>query len=239
MKVVINPAYKRIEDFIQNIPDVFKASGEILYEGRNLLKRFKTGNTYLIVKRFKTPHLINRFAYAYLRKSKACRSYECAFRLLENGINTPDPIAFTEDYKGGLLAYSYYISDEITEAYEIREFWFHPEKLTEEAFVLEAFGRFTADMHKKKILHKDYSSGNILYKIHDGKVMFYLVDINRIRFDKPVSEEEGYESLKRLWLNDDVFILIARSYAKAMGYDINHAVERILYYKNSFMKRYT
>jgi tRNA A-37 threonylcarbamoyl transferase component Bud32 len=236
MKVVINPSYKHIEDFIQKIPDVFEASGEIIYEGRNLLKRFKTNGRNLIVKRFKKPHLINRFAYAYLRKSKACRSYTCAFKLLANGIHTPTPIAFIEEYKHGLLAHSYYISDEIRDAHEIREFWFHPEKLTEEAFVLEAFGRFTADIHKKKIVHKDYSSGNILYKVHDGKVIFYLVDINRMRFDKPVSEEEGYRSLRKLWLNDDVFILIAHSYAEAMGYDMKHATERILYYKNAFMK---
>jgi tRNA A-37 threonylcarbamoyl transferase component Bud32 len=238
MKVVINPAYKDMDGFIRNIPAVFEASGEIIYEGRNLLKRFTTNGRSLIVKRFKKPHLINRFAYAYLRKSKACRSYNCAFKLIANGIHTPTPIAFIEEYKHGLLTCSYYISDEIKDAHEIREFWFHPEKLTEEAFVLEAFGRFTAGMHKKKVMHKDYSSGNILYKVHDGKVTFYLVDINRMRFDKPVSEEEGYKSLRKLWLNDNVFILIAQSYAEAMGYDINHTTERILYYKNTFMERF-
>ncbi|MDR1403014.1 MAG: lipopolysaccharide kinase InaA family protein [Tannerellaceae bacterium] len=238
MKIIVNPAYRGVEKAIRQIPGVFERSGELVYKGRNILKRFRADNANLIVKRFKKPHLINRFAYVYVRKSKACRSYEYAFKLLENGIHTPAPIAFMEEYKYGLLTFSYFISEEITEAREIREFVLHPEKLAGEAFVLDAFGRFTAGMHQKKICHNDYSPGNILYRTGEGgEVTFYLVDINRMRFNKSVPEEKGYRNFKALWLPDAAFVLIAHSYARAMGYALARATERILYYKNSFMKR--
>lgn len=237
MKVVINPKYEYLEDFIKHLPETFENSGEIIYEGRNILKRFEAKGVSFIVKRFKIPHLFNRFVYSYIRKSKAFRSYHYAHRLLDNSINTPEPIAFIEEFNLGLLSYSYYVSKEITDAHEIREFWYDP-TLEGRSYILEAFGRFTAEMYKKNILHKDYSSGNILYKTTNDKVIFYLVDINRMRFDEPIKEEEGYKSLRRLWLNDEVFTVIAQSYAFTMGYNITYAVKKILYYKNAFMGDY-
>ncbi|MDH6303388.1 tRNA A-37 threonylcarbamoyl transferase component Bud32 [Parabacteroides sp. PF5-5] len=234
MKVIINPEYEHLSDFINTIPKVFNTSGEIVYEGRNILKRFEVVNVRFVVKRFKVPHLVNRIVYSSIRKSKACRSYIHAFKLQKYGINTPTPIAYIEEFKGGILSYSYYISAEIADAHEIREFYFDP-VIGNRAHILDAFGTFTANMHKKNILHKDYSSGNVLYKLKDNTLEFFLVDINRMQFGRSISEEKGYENFRRLWLSDEVFTVIARSYAQAMGYDINHAVERILYYKKKFM----
>jgi serine/threonine protein kinase len=38
--------------------------------------------------------------------------------------------------------------------------------------ILEAFAAFTVDLHKKGVLHLDYSAGNILFDRREGSVVF-------------------------------------------------------------------
>lgn len=235
MRIVVNPTYEYLRPFIETIPAVFESSGESIHQGRNVLKRYQTRLYSVIVKSFKVPHVLNRFIYASVRKSKAFRSYMYAVKLLERDIQTPAPIAYIEEYKCGLLR-SYYISEEIKKVREMRDFWENP-VIGDRLPVLISFGRFTAQMHRKQVLHRDYSAGNILYGEKDGEIFFSLVDINRIRFDHPVGEEEGYKNFERLWLSDECFDIIARSYAESMGYDVNHAVERVMHYKNKLMNK--
>lgn len=235
MKIVISPEYEHLRSFVESIPSTFENSGDIIHQGRNILKEFSVDELSVIVKSFKPPHLINRIAYATVRKSKAFRSYSYALELLKREIQTPKPIAYLEEYNHGLLR-SFYISEKVWNVHEMREFWVDPE-IGDRYPILVAFGKFTADMHKKSVLHKDYSAGNILYRIENGKIFFTLVDINRIRFDRFVTEEEGYKNMERLWLPDECFRVIARSYAECMGYETDHAVERILYYKDCVMNK--
>ncbi len=65
---------------------------------RNKIKLFELEGKTINIKSFKIPHLINKIAYKYFRKSKARRSYEYANRLIENGIGTPQPIAYAENF---------------------------------------------------------------------------------------------------------------------------------------------
>lgn len=234
MKIVINPSYKFLENFIYSLPDNFEKSGDVIYEGRNILRQYTIKNLSVIVKRFKRPGLINRIAYRFFRLSKAHRSYQYGIELRRRGILTPQPIAFIEKHNFGLTD-SYYVSLESPFKRTMREFWFNPE-IGDRHFILEAFGKFTSQMHQKEVLHLDYSAGNVLFDVEDGIPVFSVVDINRMRFGK-VTEEEGYKSFKRLWLPNDVYIAIAKSYAAAHKYNEAHAIERICYYKNCFMKR--
>lgn len=234
MKLTVNPKYKYLEPFLQELPAVFDRTGEVLYEERNVLRRYHAQGTCLVVKRFKRPHLVNRFVYAWFRESKARRSYEYGMELLRRGVCTPEPVAYIENRCCGLTD-SYYISLDAGLPRVVREFWTTPE-IGERAFILDAFARFTADMHKKGVLHLDYSAGNILFDVKDGLPVFSLVDINRVSLGKPVSEEDGYRNFRRLWFPHDTYVLLARAYAAACGYDEAHAVERICYYKDEFMK---
>lgn len=62
------------------------------------------------VKSFKRPHILNRFIYAWFRKSMAERSYGNALRLLGMGIGTPAPIAYLVYKNAKGVNRSYYIS---------------------------------------------------------------------------------------------------------------------------------
>lgn len=234
MKILINPAYRQLEAFVQEVPDRFSREGTLIFQGRNQLKRFVVQGEKLIVKSFRPPHVLNRVVYATIRPSKAYRSFTYGLELCKRGISTAVPIACIEEFHRGLVR-SFYITEEIEEVREMRDFG-TGERVEKQEEILAAFGKFTADMHKKQVLHKDYSAGNILYGMRNGQPVFFLVDINRVRFDRPVGEEEGYKSFDRLWLTDEAYTLIARSYAEAMGYDQAHAVEQVRRYKNLFMR---
>lgn len=96
MKVVINVSYKRHSDFIQSLPFRNDMFGTILQNKRNTISLIDVGGEKWVAKRFKCPTPFNRFAYTFLRKSKAERAYRNAFRLLEMGYDTPVPIAYIE-----------------------------------------------------------------------------------------------------------------------------------------------
>ena len=55
MKVVINPKYNFLTDFIYHLPGCFFKDGETIYQGRNILKKYDIQGYRLIVKRFKRP----------------------------------------------------------------------------------------------------------------------------------------------------------------------------------------
>jgi serine/threonine protein kinase len=222
MKIVINTQYKFLEDFIRNIPEIFEKEGELVYQARNKLKVYDVNGLKVIVKSYKRPHLINRIAYTFFRPSKAKRSYEYAFRLLSNHVDTPDPVAYLEDYTCGLLDRSYYISL-FKEDYDHIRLYMTGEK-TDPVLITE-LSEFIADFHKKGIHFLDISPGNILQKKENGHFKFCLVDINRMQFKTTIPERTRYKSFKKLSSNPDVIIEIARQYAKSARLNGNKMIK--------------
>ena len=99
------------------------------------------------------------------------------------------------------------------------------------------FARFTADMHEKQILHKDYSPGNILFdRQPDGSVAFEIVDINRMVFDKPVGLDTACRNFCRLWGKEGFFVLLAKEYAKARGLDEDKCIRFTVRYWKRFWR---
>ena len=82
---------KIIADVVRNFDDFYGGEGE-----RNTIKNVTTQDLVLNIKSFKVPHLVNRIAYSFFRKSKANRSFEYANDLIKKGIKTPKPFAYFE-----------------------------------------------------------------------------------------------------------------------------------------------
>lgn len=154
-----------------------------IYDGRrNRLRRMPApdGRGNIIVKAFGVPNIINRWAYAHLRPSKARRSYYNALRLEQAGFSTPRPEAYIEVRRGGRLYQSYYISREV-DAPQIR----HWERRPDAAPMLEAFADDIVRLHRSGILHKDFSPGNILVSgSAESGYRFYYIDLNRMVFNE-------------------------------------------------------
>ena len=60
MRVIVNPKYAHLQKEIEEIPRSFQEKGDVVYDGRNVLKRIGLGSIDVVVKSFKKPHIINR-----------------------------------------------------------------------------------------------------------------------------------------------------------------------------------
>jgi len=234
IQIKVNDQFSFLQDYIKTLPTLkFQEEGDLVYKARNEVRLIEKEGLKIVVKKFKVPHLVNQVAYSCFRKSKARRSYEYAEILIQKRIPTPQPVAYIEVRKLGLLQDSYYISLECPYTRMMREFW-EPD-LNGREDIIKAFAKFSVKLHDSGILHVDFSPGNILFDKNEDGIHFSLVDINRMKF-VPVNEELGYKNFERLWFGENAFRLLAREYALERGFNPNHAVDRMLYYKNKFMK---
>lgn len=236
-KIVINQDYALLEDFLRELPFHFEQEGDTIYDSRNTIKTFVVQNIHLNVKSFKTPHLINQFAYATLRKSKARRSYEYALQLLQLGINTPTPIAYIEYSKPLLLKNSYYVSEHTHFDGEMRVL--QKGTLEEHKELITLFARFTAKLHQAKVLHFDYSPGNILFVREGNDYSFFLVDLNRMEFGKEIGLKEAAENFRRLWGSDEMITFFAKEYASIRNFNKSEFISLVFKYRVEFWSKFT
>lgn len=216
----INPHYKhsqKLRDFIKRLPEFFGNEGETLYDERNIIKSFNVcidGNNEekIVVKRYKCPNIIQQIIYSFFRKSKAERAFSYGMQLEEAQISTPLPIAYFEEWKGGLFKYGYYLSG-YDNAPAIRE-----ELIEKEDFnktMAEDFAVFSATLHNKGILHHDLNSTNVLYHRSDCNehYTFSVIDINRMTFKKgKLTLSECLDNLTRFTGRMDLFEYVLQKY---------------------------
>ncbi len=234
MKIVLNPAFESLRSFVEEIPQNFEKEGYTIYKGRNEIKVFKVDEIEINVKRYKIPILVNRIIYTFFRKTKGVRAFKYPRRLLIQGFETPEPIAYIELKRWGLINFSFFISVHSPYSHSFYEFGnAHIDECKE---IVIAFARFTAQLHDSGIYHKDYSPGNILFEKINGEFHFSLVDINRMYFGK-VGIKKGCANFARLWGQTDFFVLLAEEYAKARGFDKEECIRLVLKMRNKFWKR--
>lgn len=216
MKVVVAKPYKAHE--IINLIDSFEDTGDTFYAKRNIIKIFKIGKEAWNVKAFKIPHLINKLAYRYLRKSKAQRSFEYANYLIKNDILTPKPIGYVLKYVLFGLGESFYISENLQYDLTFREL-IHDKNYPDREDILNQFTEFTFKLHEKGIHFLDHSPGNtLIVKKESKKYDFYLIDLNRMKFGV-MDFETRIQNFANLTLTDDMITIISKKYAKLMDED--------------------
>jgi len=225
MNLVVHPDYKHLTDWLKEIPSFFSTQGETIYNKRNILKVFETDCGKIVVKSFRIPIVFNRFAYSFLRFSKAKRSYLYGLEIMKKGFDIPQPIAYLELFKIGLLSGSYYVSFH-TDYLSMKYFSFIKKINEEDIDILRAFANFTAQLHDKGIYHKDYSNGNILFKKEGENILFHLIDLNRMQFKK-VTEKMAYRAFHRLDLSIDMLEVVAKEYAFQRRMDVKKSIYEI------------
>lgn len=236
--ITVNPKYESLRAFLERIPTVFEHEGREIYNDRNVIKVLDAPNgTALNVKRYCVPKGPNRLVYSLgIRKPKGLRAFRYPQRLLAAGIDTPEPVAYIEERRGGLLGFSFFISLQCSYEHTLKDVG-NAEAGTYEALA-EALGRFTASMHDKQLMHRDYSPGNVLYHVDaDGHYHFSLVDINRMHFGS-VDQRQGCLNFIRLWGPKRFFELLVRAYAEARGFDSDACVAFALERRRQFWTRY-
>jgi hypothetical protein len=240
MKINIHTNFQKHKLNLLKFITVFNTSGILFGDGkRNTIKLFELEGYTINIKSFKVPNLINKIAYKYFRKSKARRSYEYALRLLENGIGTPKPIAFFENFDFIGLKDSYYISEHLDSDLTFRELVEIPD-YPDHATILRQFTRFSFDLHEKGIEFLDHSPGNTLIKKNpNGEYDFYLVDLNRMNFKPALDFESRMKNLSHLTPKKDMIEIMSNEYATFYTSQTEELIVREMWlHTTNFQERY-
>lgn len=237
MKITLNVHTPGLRSFVEGLPECLGSSGEVLHDGRNTIRAFTTGEGRVVVKKYKRPGLFNRLVYTFLRKSKARRAYEHALRLRALGIDSPEPLAWAETRRGGLLEEAYFVcryTDYTPLCDATRRF---PQADT--LPLLTAFARFAATLHEKGVLHEDFNHSNILYRIdpETGVYRFQLIDANRMKFRRRVGERASIVNLRRLSCPGAAYLYILDAYSEARGWNASDTILRGAIFRLLFGRR--
>jgi len=224
--ICVNPLYDSKKEQLLQLADNFEQEGEVLVKGsRNIIKTNYLEGDKVNIKYFKKPNFFNAIVYSLIRPSKARRSFEYAQYLLKNGILTPQPLAYIEEKSGAGLGESYYICKHIDYDFTFRELIHDPLFPNREA-ILEQFTEFTYTMHEARINFLDHSPGNtLIVDKGDGKYDFYLIDLNRMKFED-MGIKARMDNFKKLWPSRTMVKIIAVKYAELTGksYEELHAI---------------
>lgn len=220
---------------IKHLIEMFPYEGTLIQAGRNSIKKFDINGKSISVKSFKKPHFINSFAYKYIRKSKARRSFENAEKLLSLGINTPTPIGYQEFSNIFGIGRSYYACEHLTTTVTLRDVLVSSQCINKEE-VLEQYTAFMFELHQKGIEFIDSTPGNILLeKMPYGSYKFYLVDLNRMKFhDNPLSFFDRMKNLSKLTEETPIIHQIEQIYSKFYKQDPESIYQTILYYRSRY-----
>lgn len=210
-KIVVNKPYKAaLGDFVKSIPASNEQLGQVIYAGRNTIYHINVDGIDLSIKSFKVPMLINRIAYTFFRKSKARRSYEHAVALQQMAFDTPDPVAYIETYKHGLLERSYYVCLMLTDAQNIRQWETRPDC----DLIIEGTSQLMVRLHRAGVFHRDFTPGNILYT---PDYRFYLIDINRMQIGGNICMRTMLKNFNGINEDFDALRVLALRYAAIAG----------------------
>ncbi len=150
----------------------------------------------IVIKEFRSTG-VNLLKSLFLR-GKAFKAWHGAVALVERGIETPPPVAYLEKRKGLFLDQSFFLAERVSGVEEIR-FLFPKLPPSELRRLLVSLSQHLSTCHKKGILHRDLSDGNILVKKDkSGEFRFYLIDTNRIRVEKRTGLLSSVKNLVRL-----------------------------------------
>ena len=231
-EVFQNPQAPLPENFVSSLPEFFAGSGTVIHNARNQIRVFDVNGHSINVKKFCIPPIVNRVLYSLgWRTPKAQTTYRNAQEILKRGFHTPAPYGYRIERKGGLINFSYFISEQ---AQDMQPLW----KGAQDAALLRAMAEYTAALHAKGMWHKDFTPGNILYRVRDGRYEFMLVDINRFRFfDGPVPARLVRHNLMQPFYQDEQLRAFIRQYAQLTNLPAD-ALERTVMRKRHLRNAY-
>lgn len=226
----LHPDYEDLEPFVCTLPERFEAGeGEVIYQGRNTLRRMEYNGLQLVVKSFAHPSIVNRVVYGTLRGSKAKRSFLYAKAFQSIGVGTPQPVAWLDQRKGLLLDKSYYVSLLSVCHFRYEDLFKQEVSCMEQ--VLRGIGKQTALLHINGYAHKDYGRGNILFQpLADGQLKLEVVDLNRMYIGK-IDLKKGCKNFCRLPATPQMHLWMAEEYANVRGYDVQECFRLISHYR--------
>lgn len=200
-------------EFLKKLPENFDSIGETIYAARNQIKVVDFNGHKINIKKYCIPPIINRIFYSIgLRTPKCVSAFINAEKILNAGFETPKPYAYILEKRNGLIFYSYFISDQIENAKQVREYQGND--------FLHAYAIYTAQIHEKGLFPRDYTPGNILCRKEDGKYRFFLIDVNRFNFkNEPLTLNQAPYNLYTTMSDEQDLCFFIRCYSEYRGMD--------------------
>lgn len=225
MKTVIDARFSGHADYIHQIPQLVETGeGEVIYQKRNVVVRFRHEGMVYVVKRFKRVNFIQQVVYTFFRRSKAERAYLFAEEYRRRGIETPLRVAYMEQRRWGLFSVGYFVSLEApgTESHlllrEVQDFSHDLADAVVDQIVL---------MHSRGVLHGDLNLSNFLCSDKEGHYRFVMIDINRSHFCEGYpSDGKCLENLVRMTHRRDLYEYLVAQYARQRGWDERQTVAK-------------
>ena len=239
MRKAFSPEFFDIEAEVVQAVANFNSAGEKFVEGkRNTIRVFAVGPHKVNIKSFRVPNFLNSILYRFVRKSKARRSFEFAMRLRDAGIGTPTPIGYIEKHTSLGIGESYYASEHLAPDLTFRELVAQP-NFPDHENILRQFTAFSFLLHEKGIEFLDHSPGNTLIKkAGKGNYDFFLVDLNRMKFDRSLSLEARMKNLSRLTPKMEMVAVMSNEYAKLSGAEESVVFESLWRQTSEFQRRF-
>ena len=103
--------------------------------------------------------------------------------------------------------------------------------------IIRQFARFSFNLHENGVEFEDYSPGNVLIKDKSGNYEFYLVDLNRMKFNVKLNLNRRMKNVSRMMENEKIAKIFADEYAKCYK-QREETVFRFLRYYIRKHKRY-
>ena len=108
----------------------------------------------------------------------------------------------------------------------------------ERNIILEQFTEFTFKLHEANVNFLDHSPGNtLIVNKGNGKYDFYLIDLNRMKFEN-LSIEKRMDNFKKMWLSKLMVKIVAKKYA-TLSNESEKKIHAILLEKSTQFKRKT
>lgn len=240
MRLILNPKYKHLREYIEHIDDHFEHEGHEIHRDRNVVRTLQVDGLTLCVKRYSKNSLSNRVAIKLrMRSSRARKAYIRPLLLRERGFESPEPVAFVRYNTGIINSVSYFICLKSKYDNSMADIMSLPEELRNE--VTKEFARYAAHLHKNGFLHRDFSPDNILFGRVDDKmgsrIRFSLIDTNSMRCGRSVSVKKGCSNFARLLGDETFFQCLADSYAEARQADREECYRYIIEARNDYRRR--
>lgn len=215
------------ESFAGQLPEYFPQHGRIIHNARNQIRVYEFDGKEINVKKYCIPPIINRILYSLgWRTPKAKTTFLNAQEIVKRGFQTPRPFGYVIERNAGLINFSYFISEQVQHFKPIGH------QCTNKPLT-KALAKYTADLHRAGLMHKDYTPGNILYTEKDGVYSFMLVDINRFRIlKKPIGLRLSVSNLMQPFDNDEMLRFFVEEYAKHRKINVEYCTRYVLFLRH-------
>jgi tRNA A-37 threonylcarbamoyl transferase component Bud32 len=130
---------------------------------------------------------------------RAYRAFKADLMLKQYGFLTPDIVAVGKKTLAGITTRNFLITGHVEDSVPLYKML--DTNISQKQQLIEQFGQTVGRMHAAGIFHGDLRFGNILVKTDNGRFVFVLLDNERTRKFKKLSQRLRLKNLVQIWIS--------------------------------------